>query len=586
MTPPSASSGDRTSIDEILDANAEGLLFFERFLPLVGRVPGVEVPQYQDMCARYDEQRGLNLGVLGHDADAVGTVSAVLADQLEEQIQLRRVLQLRWHGEAGDAVQTYLSAEQEKASQFLASIEDSHQTMCAAVDVVRDAVTDKAELVGGLDIDLVDGKDVDQIDAILLASGIECLPVDRESVFPRLASAFEDLNDGVRSGDLSDEFAAEVTERCGRWIDTEFVPRVQGTCEAVLAACTATDTAVRDCLKLVVDILGSVHEPSFGGLDERSWALAPGTAAPWTGPDSSSVNPDPAGIGSTPVGSGAGPAVGPAAVGPAVSPPGGNALAGSDSVDPAESLVADGRVVDQLGDSLDGLVDRVVAEIADRVDDALTETIDSGDLQGSGDTAVDSRTGDENTEETSPDVSGDRPPESVPLPQPGQSWSEAGDERGHLEAELDGHRARIALEHDGTVSLELETPGLGTRSFELGIGPLGLPQIVEVPGVVDAVDAPAPAAALQSEPEPTSEPEPPSEPEPTAESVAAAEPVPAAEPAPTSEFDSDASVQCTPESPDIEQPAVQHPVVADRPVTDPQPADTGSGAGLSEAGEL
>lgn len=256
-------------------------------------------------------------------------------------------------------MQTYLSAEQEKASQFLASIEDSHQTMCAAVDVLRDAVTDKAELVGGLDTDLVDGKDVDQIDAILLASGIECLPVDRESVFPRLASAFEDLNDGVRSGDVSDEFAAEATERCGRWIDTEFVPRVQGTCEAVLAACTATDTAVRDCLKLVVDILGSVHEPSFGGLDERSWALEPGTAAPWTGPDSSSVDPAPAGIGSTPAGSGPGPAVGPAAVaspavaspavGPAVSPPGGNALAGSDSVDPAESLVADGRVVDQLG---------------------------------------------------------------------------------------------------------------------------------------------------------------------------------------------------------------------------------------------
>ncbi|WP_128645622.1 hypothetical protein [Rhodococcus sp. BS-15] len=195
MTPPPASSGDGASIDEILDANAEGLLYFERFLPLAGRVPGVDVPQYQDVCARYDEQRGLNLGALGDDADAVGAVSAVLADQLEEQIQLRRVLQLRWHGDAGEAVQTYLSAEQEKASQFLASIEDSHQTMCAAVDVLRDAVTDKAELVGGIDIDLVDGKDVDQIDAILVASGVECLPVDRESVFPRLASAFEDLKD-------------------------------------------------------------------------------------------------------------------------------------------------------------------------------------------------------------------------------------------------------------------------------------------------------------------------------------------------------------------------------------------------------
>ena len=594
MTLPSGSSGDGASVDEILDANAVGLLYFERFLPLVARVPSVEVPQYLDVCARYDEQRGLNLGALGNDADAVGAVSAVLADQLEEQIQLRRVLQLRWHGEAGEAVQTHLSAEQEKASQSLASIEDSHQTMCAAVDVLRDAVTDKAELVGGLDIDLVDGKDVDQIDAILVASGIECLPVDRESVFPRLASVFEDLNDRARSVDVSDEFAAEVAERCRRWIDTEFVPRVQGTCEAVLAACCATDAAVRDCLALVVKVLGSVHEPSFGELDGGGWSLEPGVSGPWPEPDGSSAGPVSAEIASAPAGVGAG---------PAASLPGGNALVGAQSVDPAGSVTADGPLTahgpvgDDLEDALDGLVDRVVAHIVDRVDEALTETIDDRDLDGSGDTAVDGRAGDDNTKEASPDESGDQRPESAPLPQPGQSQPgqslpgqslpgqslpAATDERGHLEAELDGHRARIALEHDGAVSLELETPGLGTRSFELGIGPFGLPEIVEVPGVADAVDAPAQAV----EPAPAVEPVPATEPAPPSEPVATVEPEPVAEPAPPSESGSDAQAQCPPESPDIEQPAVQHPVTADRPVADAQPADTSTGAGLSEAGEL
>ncbi|MEW2018402.1 hypothetical protein [Rhodococcus sp. NPDC076796] len=594
MTPPPASSGDEASIDEILDANAEGLLYFERFLPLAGRVPGVDVPQYQDVCARYDEQRGLNLGALGDDADAVGAVSAVLADQLEEQIQLRRVLQLRWHGDAGEAVQTYLSAEQEKASQFLASIEDSHQTMCAAVDVLRDAVTEKAELVGGIDIDLVDGKDVDQIDAILVASGIDCVPVDRESVFPRLASAFEDLNARARGGDVSDEFAAEVAERCRRWIDTEFVPRVQGTCEAVLGACGATDTAVRSCLALVVDVLGSVHEPSFGELDEGGWAIGPGVSALWPGPDGSPADPASAEIGSAPTGSGAAPAavgsaaVGDAAVGPAASLPGGHAPVGADGVDPSGSVNEDGPVGDQLEDSLDGLVDRVVAGIIDRVDDALTETIDGRDLESSGDTADDNRASDDNTMEAAPDGSGDQRPESAPLPQPGQPWPAATDERGHLEAELDGHRARIALTHDGAVTLELETPGLGTRSFELGIGPFGLPEIVEVPGGTDAVDAPASAAALPSDSVPTAESVAAAEPVPAAEPVVAAEPVPmpATEPAPPSEADSNAQEQCPAESPDIEPPAVQHPVVADRPVTDAQPADTGTGAGLSEAGEL
>ncbi|OZC63968.1 hypothetical protein CH306_00730 [Rhodococcus sp. 15-725-2-2b] len=613
MTLPSASSGDGASIDDILDANAQGLLYFERFLPLASRVPGVDIPRYQDVCARYDEQRGLNLGALGADADAVGTVSAVLTDQLEEQVQLRRVLQLRWHGDAGEAVRTYLSAEQEKASQFLASIEDSHQTMCAAVDVLRDAVTDKAELVGGIDIELVDGKDVDQIDAIVVASGIECLPVDREAVFPRLASAFEDLKDRALGGDVSDEFAAEVTERCRRWIDTEFVPRVQGTCEAVLAACTATDIAVERCLALVVDVLGSVHEPSFGELDESSWAMEPGTSALWPGPDGSSADPGPAEIGSAPAVSGAEPAavgsaavgpaaVGPAAVGPAASLPGGHGPAGADTVLSAGYPTADNPAGDEVGDSLDGLVDRVVAGIVDRIDDALTETIDGRDLDGSGDTAVESRAGENDTKDAAPD--GDRRPEPAPLPPPGQASPTPGDERGHLEAELDGHRARIALEHDGVVSLELETPGLGTRSFEMRIGPFGLPEIVEIPGVADAVDVPAPASALPSEPvlssEPVlpSEPVPATEPVPAAESVLPSEPVPATEPVPNpepvpatepvlpSEADSDVQAQCSPESPDLEQPAEQHPVAADRSVADAQPAAPSTGAGLSEAGAL
>ncbi|OZC56546.1 hypothetical protein CH276_27235 [Rhodococcus sp. 06-470-2] len=597
MTLPSASSGDGASIDDILDANAQGLLYFERFLPLASRVPGVDIPRYQDVCARYDEQRGLNLGALGADADAVGTVSAVLTDQLEEQVQLRRVLQLRWHGDAGEAVRTYLSAEQEKASQFLASIEDSHQTMCAAVDVLRDAVTDKAELVGGIDIELVDGKDVDQIDAIVVASGIECLPVDREAVFPRLASAFEDLKDRALGGDVSDEFAAEVTERCRRWIDTEFVPRVQGTCEAVLAACTATDIAVERCLALVVDVLGSVHEPSFGELDESSWAMEPGASALWPGPDGSSADPGPAEIGSAPAVSGAEPAavgsaavgpaaVGPASVGPAASQPGGHGPAGADTVLSAGYPTADNPAGDEVRDSLDGLVDRVVAGIVDRIDDALTETIDGRDLDGSGDTAVDSRAGENDTKDAAPDGTGDQRPEPAPLPPPGQASPTPGDERGHLEAELDGHRARIALEHDGVVSLELETPGLGTRSFEIRIGPFGLPEIVEIPGVADAVDVPAPASALPSEPVLSSEPVPATEPVPAAESVLPSEPVPATEPVLPSEADSDVQAQCSPESPDLEQPAEQHPVAADRPVADAQPAAPSTGAGLSEAGAL
>lgn len=190
MTVSSTSPAEAASVDEILDANAVGLLYFERFLPLAERVPGSEVPRYDEVCARYDEQRGLNLEALASDADAVGAMAAALGEQLDEQTQLLIVLRLRWHGDAGETAQRYVATEQERAEVLLDSVEDALQTMYAAVDVLREAVTDKAELVGSLDTDTVEGHDPDRIDALLLASGIECVPVDRATVFARLAPAF------------------------------------------------------------------------------------------------------------------------------------------------------------------------------------------------------------------------------------------------------------------------------------------------------------------------------------------------------------------------------------------------------------
>ncbi|MCZ4521205.1 hypothetical protein O4220_22050 [Rhodococcus ruber] len=625
MTPPPVASEQNSSIDEILDANATGLLHFERFLPLVARVSSSEeFPKYEQIRARYDEQRGLNLGALGNDADAVEAMSAVLGDQFEEHVQLRRVLQMRWHGEAGDAVQIYLSAEQQTATEFLTLIEDSHQTMSAAVDVLRDAVTDKAELFGGLDIDAVDGRTVDEIDAILLASGIECLPFDRESVFPRLAGAFEELAERARSADVSDEFAAEVGERSRKWIHEQFVPRMKTTCDAVLDACTSTDTAVRDSLALLVDVLGDVRDPSFGDLDERSWATAPGATSsePWQATDGSSVTP-PATV-SAPATSAAGTA--PSA---AASNAGAPVFAGG--TDSSGLRTSDDASAVQLDESVNRLVDRVVAEIVDRVDEALSTAVP--DDRSADDGSDDDRGSDAVTAPSTAEPAGvsgvqDDPAgpgtESVPPEQssvPEQSLPVdprspgAADERGHLEAELDGHRARIALAHDGTVTLRLETPGPGVRSFALRIGPFGLPEIVEVPGAADGEDAnqpSIPAATPPSEPVTPTEPVPPSGSalaEPVPAEPIPAEPVPAepvpAEPVPSQgpsdSMSSDAQAQCLPESPThaptVQQDAdadaaehhpsaAQHPVSADIPRPPAETPDSSTGAGLSEAGTL
>ncbi|MFI8567834.1 hypothetical protein ACIGGF_14875 [Rhodococcus sp. NPDC078407] len=673
MTPLPASLSQDSSIDEILDAYATGLLHFERFLPLVARVPGGEgFPEYEQVRARYEEQRGLNLGALGDDADAVEALCAVLRDHLEEHIQLRRVLQIRWHGEAGDAVQTYLSADQVAASEFLATVEDCHQSMSAAVDVLRDAVTDKAELFGALDIHAVEGRTVDEIDAILLASGIECVPIDRESVFPRLAPAFGDLAQQARGGDVSDEFAARVGERCRNWIRDQFLPSMKATCDAVLDACTATDTAVREILALMVDVVRSVHNPPFGDLDEDRWAITPSAAAaePWAVSDCPPTT-SPATSPAVASGSTAAAAI-PAPIIAERNSDGPVAAGGIDSLGPRNTDDASGVRPGELS----GLVDRVVAEIVERVDEALGGAVP--DNAGAGDRSADDRsTDDRSTDDRSTDDrrTDDRstykdsadddagpspaelpggsavqddpavpPSESVPSEQSEQSSpavppaAGATGERGHLEAELDGHSARIALEHDGAVTLRLDTPGLGTRLFELRIGPSGLPEIVETPGAAQSVDAPEPSMTasgpvLPAEPPPPPPPAP-AEPAPPPTPVSA-EPAPAPEPPPTEPTPSgestdaipddaipdDAQPPCVPESlvpespvpespvpesPVLESPvdesaarqssdeeaaghdpsAEQHPMSADRPGPGVEAPVSRSGAGLSEAGTL
>ncbi|WP_377452397.1 hypothetical protein [Rhodococcoides fascians] len=633
MTVSSTSPAEAASVDEILDANAVGLLYFERFLPLAERVPGSEVPRYDEVCAWYDEQRGLNLDALTSDADAVGAMAAALSEQLDEQAQLLIVLRLRWHGDAGETAQQYVGTEQERAGVLLDSVEDALQTMYAAVDVLREAVTDKAELVGSLDTDAVEGHDPDRTDALLLASGIECVPVDRATVFARLAPAFPEWAERFARADVSDEFAAEVADRSREWIEGEFVPHVQRTCAAMSSACTATDTAVRECLALVVKVIEEVVHPVFDELDERSWvplvvsehssersspenspaavtAGAGGDAAV-TGPTSTAQPPSEVPASAQPA-----PAPDTRATGP-------KAWGETENDNGRE----DSRV-DAVAGLVDGIVDGIVDDIVDRVVEALGDTTgdgsvsdetDAGPTAESGPTAEpDPASEPDPTAEPNPTATLDDPSASIPSPEFGDASKVVG-ERGHLEAELDGHRARIALEHDGAVSLRLETPGLGVRTFELRVGPFGLPEIVEVPGTVDpscvgvsnrssaTVEPPEPAAGdrTATDAEPEIEPAPPSAesgaPEPNTVTSPPVDVAPADEPqvgnAPTDlppATTADTPEVCVPETSDEEHSVRQGPnethevpaAPAAHPVTEPQPSSAGSGAGLSEAGAL
>lgn len=249
----------------------------------------------------------------------------------------------------------------------------------------------------------------------------------------------------------------------------------------------------------------------------------------------------------------------------------------------------DGRLVRAFERAGHELTERMQAVLDDVIATLTAEgppEPDAGTPSGPAESAVD-RSGREPASPAATSVSPPAPaliPEPAPAtPPPAQaapSMPIGGEfvERGHLEAAFDGHSARIALAHNGTVALEFGTP-VGDSRFELRPGPFGLPVVVRIdePAVTHSAE-PAPPhsdapAAEVARPDP-----------PVAENAV----TPPDAPAPRMTLD-------TPEAP----LAPEAPVAPEPPAPEPPPAaavaggpevTTGgvgeSGARLMEAGPL
>lgn len=139
------------SVDEILDYGAVGLEYWERFLPLYerafGALPGVGTRELQ---ARYDEQRGLDIGKLDAARNALADAVIGAERQWMAQLGVARRLPDIWAGRGGAAAREVVDGQQWRARGDL----DIARAVVAAIDGVldplRQAVFTKAVRTVGL----------------------------------------------------------------------------------------------------------------------------------------------------------------------------------------------------------------------------------------------------------------------------------------------------------------------------------------------------------------------------------------------------------------------------------------------------
>lgn len=633
------------SVDQLLDDGAAGLQYFERCLPILQRVSSGVRWTYADLCARYDQQRGLDLACLSADAKSVTDAAAAAAAEVDHQEEWTTALSRAWVDSAGEAAVADIRSDVTLARGVVTAMDQLGRALGQAGEDIRSVVSDKTTTVGQFDPNaaaptahgLIDGKTVpgvESIDAlatidpdipiasssILLAEVAAVLPAVRVPVTaPTTCGPV--LPFGVEAGPSSpsdrDELAYAKTV-CEDWLRNTFAPIVSAACQHVVDICASTDTAVRGLLSTVAAVAEGVDAEQFPPLGSASFVpdATPLQTAPASGSvvDTVEAQEDPPGVGHGASGSNSPVSSAPAAVGqgqdgapshstnpnsalPNSALPGTTAPGGANSFPDGVPQKDIGTALDSMFggmptcDDLVAAIEKSGEELTERLKSVLDDAL-AGLTPPSPDAAEPSPHDGDGSERPAPPPGAATPlPPTEPAPPspllpagpgapspllpPGQLLPagpgapgpvDDAAERGHLDAALDGYSARIALAHNGSVSLQFGTPDGVGQHFELRPGPFGLPVVVqtETSQVPDSAvpDSAVPDSAVPDTAVPDSA-------------------VP------------DSAVPDT-ATPDIPAPVPSEVSVASEPTAPPQPAPpqpaapvpSDSGAHLTEAGPL
>lgn len=260
-------------IDAILDSGAEGLRYFEVFVPRyrdwTGRAP--ESGDYTALAAGYDRERGMDLESLRAFATVLGTELDQHLDQQAQVLSARAGgLPAHWNGSAAAAnAHRFLADAATRAATGLDTLRTIHSTVSAAVTRLGNTVRGKADtVIRDHDPDTVGGRTPQQIDWIIDCARHRAGPTADSSVIAELRAV---LPENAITSD------ADAPAVCVKWLDTVFVPELEARSAAFVTLCDTTHITITGIYDEIVAALGGLPVPGFmspGGCPSADTDLA------------------------------------------------------------------------------------------------------------------------------------------------------------------------------------------------------------------------------------------------------------------------------------------------------------------------
>lgn len=307
--------------DAILDDGIPGLQYFAQLVDRYKKAFG-DAPKYSlnDIYAKYDEQRGLNLAKLADAATGLRSALKDADEQWDTQKALVNRLPTLWQGQASSAAQHMFGQQLDMADVDRAKVRAAMKAIETAIPQLRKDVQDKSDHVRKLvnnagDVKVGEktsdgGKSPADIDVIIAGKDAGTTNVWSDTslgsritkIFPDLGESFGSGWDQVRSGmPFTDgviiggsPYAHRIQSRCRGWLNAVFKHEFDDALNNYVQRCTDTDSSIKThygvLVKAMQDLDGMPY-PRPKGADETTTAPTNPTSPTPTAPTGTTPTP-------------------------------------------------------------------------------------------------------------------------------------------------------------------------------------------------------------------------------------------------------------------------------------------------------
>lgn len=287
--------------NELLDAGAPGLKYFENFLPVYEYakkiIDGGKVnTDVGKMRERYDEQRDINFHKIDIDIVELRQVAQDSRDRQGDAEKSMSKLWSGWDGKAADASRAFVTGMSQKAATHADAIDHISEVTRAACHTVSGLVNAKARTVleGVRNVNDIAGLSPDQIKEV-----VDGCTAEDEAKLRRVAGFVNyTIDDSCGDGD---EWKRLVRDEANKWIRSTFKADVDGKWQVFDTICTTTKDSVDKAWEELGKQIDAFNTKPFDPPKQETPAEKPGENG--NGNNGNSGNTGNTGTGSTGSGS-------------------------------------------------------------------------------------------------------------------------------------------------------------------------------------------------------------------------------------------------------------------------------------------